>query len=55
MNTYSIHIHDNKKKFPEIFLNICFLELSEENEFESTTVNKLSEFIALGQETNGTI
>ena len=30
MNTHNIHFHDKIGKSPEISLNICFLELSEE-------------------------
>ena len=31
MDTHNIHFHDEKRKTnPKIFLNICFLELSEE-------------------------
>ena len=28
MSTHNTHFHDNIVKFPEISLNICFLELS---------------------------
>ena len=31
MSTHNIHFHDKiRKKIPQIFLNICFVELSEE-------------------------
>ena len=30
MNTHNIHFHDRIGKNPKKFLNICFLELSEE-------------------------
>ena len=35
MSKHTIHVHDKIRKIPKIFLNICFLELSEEFPMDS--------------------
>ena len=56
MSTHNIYFHDKKDSFPKISLNIfCFFVClffwefpgDSKNEFESATVNELSEFVSL--------
>ena len=52
MSTDDVHFRNEIRHFPKIFLNIFFLELSEEipigsKEFEAATVNRPSVFESL--------